>query len=132
MGAFRLLGVEHEHHAHEHGDEARVDLVQVVRSIGPEDALPRQPVGVLEPREQLPQRGGSAAAQLVRDGVLVLAARRGAKQSSLFDSSKPQEAPLVQEHVQRAEQGPPVDGHHLREPERHPPGALPLGERRRA
>ena len=72
-----LLGMEHEDHPHEHGDQALVDRLEVVAAVAIEDSAAGDPIGLLEAGRELAERQEPLLAQPRAHGVLVLAGRLG-------------------------------------------------------
>ena len=94
--------------------------------VAPENGVVREAVGVLKPDEEHPQRREDLLAEGARDRVLVLAARPEQPEEA-FVGLQREEPPLVEQHVERAEQRPSVHVEHLVQAEGDPPGRLALG-----
>ena len=108
-----VLGVEDEHEPHQDGEQARVDVVRIVREHLAEQFAPALVVGRLEAADQLVECCEHLLGELGRDEVLVFAAigQDGGEPLLVGEQEQPLEG---EQHEERGEDRSARDlGHRL-------------------
>ncbi len=106
-----LFGEEDKHHPQQGGDQSAVDALSgvVVGAPRGEEAPVGEPVGALEPVEQLLQRVEHLGLEAGADGVLIRPGLREEVWQPLI-AVEGEQPSCVEAHVQGGEQGPTGDG----------------------